>query len=223
MAAGTLARVSILDEAREGMDTTIRPQDDLFGHVNGRWLEQVEIPSDRSSWGPFVELADVAEQQVHAIIEELAAADRETLTEDARKIADLYRSFMDTDTIAERGSRPLQPLVAAVEGLRDVRDLAAFLGEFERLGGFGLFGSYVDTDAKNSDRYLLNIIQGGLGPARRVVLPRRQVRRDPREVRRVPDPDVRARRPARPGRRGRDRAGRRHPALGRPLGARRDA
>jgi putative endopeptidase len=162
-AAGTLARVSILDDAREGMDTAIRPQDDLFGHVNGRWLEQVEIPSDRSSWGPFVELADVAEQQVRTIIEELADADRDTLDEEARKIADLYRSFMDTDTIAERGSRPLQPLIAAVEGLRDVRDLAAFLGEFERLGGFGLFGSYVDTDAKNSDRYLMNIIQGGLG------------------------------------------------------------
>ena len=162
-AAGTLARVSTLDDAREGMDTSIRPQDDLFGHVNGRWLQDVEIPSDRSSWGPFVELADVAEQQVRAIVDELANLDRETLDDDARKIADLYRSFMDTDLIAERGSRPLKPLVEAVHGLRDVRDLAAFLGEFERLGGFGLFGSYVDTDAKDSDRYLFNIVQGGLG------------------------------------------------------------
>ena len=105
--------MSILDDAREGMDTSIRPQDDLFGHVNGRWLQEVEIPSDRSSWGPFVELADIAEQQVRDIIEELAAADRETLDDDARKIADLYRSFMDTDEIAARGSRPLKPLIDA--------------------------------------------------------------------------------------------------------------
>ena len=48
-------------------------------------------------------------------------------------------------------------------GLRDVRDLAAFLGEFERIGGHGLFGSYVDTDDRNSDRYLFHIVQGGLG------------------------------------------------------------
>ena len=54
--------MSILDDAREGMNPDIRPQDDLFGHVNGRWLDEVEIPSDRSSWGPFVELADAAEQ-----------------------------------------------------------------------------------------------------------------------------------------------------------------
>ncbi|MGB0100436.1 MAG: peptidase M13, partial [Nocardioides sp.] len=64
--------MTTLDDAREGMDPDIRPQDDLFGHVNGRWLEETEIPSDRSSWGPFVQLADAAEEHVHAIIEDLA-------------------------------------------------------------------------------------------------------------------------------------------------------
>ena len=70
-----VTRVTTLDDARAGMDPDIRPQDDLFGHVNGRWLAETEIPSDRSSWGPFVQLADMAEEQVRAIIEELAAAD----------------------------------------------------------------------------------------------------------------------------------------------------
>ncbi|WP_187366774.1 M13 family metallopeptidase [Nocardioides dongxiaopingii] len=159
--------VSILDDAREGMDLDIRPQDDLFGHVNGRWLDTVEIPSDRSSWGPFVQLADAAEAQVKEIIESLALAtargDVGPDDEDARKIGDLFASFMDTDAINARGIEPLRPLVEAVDGLRDVRDLAAFLGEFERIGGHGLFGSYVDNDDKDSDRYLVNLVQGGLG------------------------------------------------------------
>ena len=64
--------MSILDDARPGMDTDIRPQDDLFGYVNGTWLAETEIPSDRSSWGPFVQLADQAEEQVRVIITELA-------------------------------------------------------------------------------------------------------------------------------------------------------
>jgi putative endopeptidase len=163
--------VSILDDAREGMNPDIRPQDDLFGHVNGRWLDEVEIPSDRSSWGPFVQLADVAEAQVRDIIEDLtaraggegapdAAAD---LGEDAAKIAALYASFMDTDAIDAKGIAPAQPLIDAVERVGDVRDLAAFLGEFERAGGHGLFGSYVDTDDRQSDRYLFHLVQGGLG------------------------------------------------------------
>ena len=154
--------MSILDDAREGMDLDIRPQDDLFGHVNGRWLETVEIPSDRSSWGPFVQLADAAEAQVKEIIESLTLA-ADPADDDARKIGDLYASFMDTDAIAERGTTSLQPLLDAVGGLRDVRDLAAFLGEFERIGGHGVFGSYIDNDDRDSERYLTNLYQGGLG------------------------------------------------------------
>ncbi len=157
--------MTTLADAREGMNPEIRPQDDLFGHVNGRWLDETEIPSDRSSWGPFVQLADAAEEHVHQIIEDLASrvAAGEDVDDDARKIGDLFASFMDEDAVNARGTRPIQPLVNAVEGLRDVRDLAAFLGEFERIGGHGLFGSYVDTDSKNSDRYLFNLLQGGLG------------------------------------------------------------
>lgn len=155
--------MSILDDARPGMNPDIRPQDDLFGHVNGRWLDETEIPSDRSSWGPFVQLADVAEQQVRDIITSLAETPADELDEEARKIGDLYASFMDEEAIDRLATRPIQPLVNAVEGLRDVRDLAAFLGEFERIGGAGLFGSYIDTDDRNSDRYLFHITQGGLG------------------------------------------------------------
>ncbi|WP_302268931.1 M13 family metallopeptidase [Nocardioides sp. Arc9.136] len=155
--------MTILDDARPGMDPDIRPQDDLFGHVNGRWLDETEIPSDRSSWGPFVQLADAAEDHVRQIIEELAAGDPATMTEDARKIGDLFASFMDTESIQRHGLRPVRPLIDAVDGLRDVRDLAAFLGEFERVGGHGLFGSYVDTDDRRSDRYLFHLVQGGLG------------------------------------------------------------
>ncbi len=159
--------MSILDDAREGMNPGVRPQDDLFGHVNGRWLDEAEIPSDRSSWGPFVQLADVAEEQVHRIIEDLAATvtsgDAAAVDEDARKIGDLFASFMDEEALNHKGIRPVRPLIDAVAALRDTRDLAAFLGEFERIGGHGLFGSYVDTDDRNSDRYLFHIVQGGLG------------------------------------------------------------
>ena len=147
------------------MDLGVRPQDDLFGHVNGAWLAETEIPSDRSSWGPFVQLADVAEEQVHRIIEDLAAKATESgdLDGDAQKIGDLFAFFMDTERIERLGSRPIQPLVDAVAALRDTRDLAAFLGEFERVGGYGIFGSYVSTDDRDSDRYLFHLVQGGLG------------------------------------------------------------
>ncbi|MDT9593169.1 M13-type metalloendopeptidase [Nocardioides zeae] len=153
----------MLDAAREGMDLSVRATDDLFGHVNGTWLATTPIPDDRSSWGPFVALAEEAQVQVRAIVEEHAAADPATLGEDERRIAALYRSFLDTDTIAERGITPIEPYLHAVAGLRDLRELAALVGELERVGGTGFFGSYVSTDAKDSDRYLFQVYQGGLG------------------------------------------------------------
>ena len=153
--------MTILDDARPGMNTDVRPQDDLFGHVNGSWLDEAEIPSDRAAWGPFVMLADAAEQHVHAIIEACAAGEVEG--EDAAKIGDLYASFMDEDRVNELGSAPIQDTLAAIDALADLGELAAFLGTFERRGGGGLFGSFVDTDDRNSDRYLVNITQGGIG------------------------------------------------------------
>jgi putative endopeptidase len=158
--------VSTLDDAREGMDLSIRPQDDLFGHVNGRWLATAEIPADKGSWGPFLQLADAAEAQVRVIIEELAervVAGEQDLDGDAMRIACLYASFMDETTVENLGTSPIRPLLEAVDSLRDVRDLAAFLGELEQVGGSGPFGVYVDVDAKNSDRCLVNLTQGGLG------------------------------------------------------------
>jgi len=153
--------VTILDDAKDGMDDDIRPQDDLFGHVNGRWLDTAEIPSDRSSWGPFVMLADEAESRVRAIIEDCAADDPDD--PDSKKIGDLYASFMDEARAEELGARPVEPAIRAVYALESVSGLVEFVGEIERTGGHGLFGSYVATDDRDSDRYLVNIAQGGLG------------------------------------------------------------
>ncbi|SNQ50897.1 putative metalloendopeptidase [Frankia canadensis] len=162
--------MSILDDARPGMDLDVRPQDDLFGHVNGRWLAETEIPSDRSSWGPFVQLADTAERQVRDIITDLAsqrspAGQRSPASqdEDAWRIGALYQSFLDVETIEARGLDPVRRLLDAARGLGDIGELAAVLGTLERAGGHGLFGTYVDTDDRDSDRYLVNVRQGGLG------------------------------------------------------------
>ncbi|MFL6155866.1 MAG: peptidase M13, partial [Marmoricola sp.] len=153
--------MTILDDAREGMDSSVRAQDDLFGHVNGRWLAEAEIPSDRASWGPFVMLADTCEQQVRVIIEDCAAGRVEG--SDAKKIGDLFASFMDEQRVEQLGAAPIQTTLAAVENVHSLLDLAAFLGHFERDGGGGIFGSYIDTDDRDSDRYLVNITQGGIG------------------------------------------------------------
>ncbi len=155
--------MTILDDARAGMDHSIRIQDDLFGHVNGRWLEETEIPADRSSWGPFVQLADTAEQRVRELIQEIAARPLAELDADGQRIAALFASFMDAEGVEARGMTPVGPMLDRVHALGDAREMTRLLGELERTGTPGLFSSHVNTDAKDSDRYLVLLAQGGLG------------------------------------------------------------
>ena len=114
-------------------------------------------------------LADAAEEQVREIIEACAdgslAGSTAESADEARKIGDLFASFMDEERVEQLGHTP-DPAAAASRSTTstDVTpSSAAFLGCFERRGGGGLFGSYVDTDDRNSERYIVNMVQGGIG------------------------------------------------------------
>jgi putative endopeptidase len=145
------------------VDPASRPQDDLFGHVNGRWLATHEIPDDRAQDGAFRALRDRAEADVRAIVEETARHAGGTGQDDARKIADLYRSFMDLERIEDAGNTPLRPLLDEITSAEDRGALAGLLGRGQRTGGPALFGAFVATDAKDSTRYLVHLSQSGLG------------------------------------------------------------
>jgi putative endopeptidase len=154
--------VTILDDARAGMNPDIRPQDDLFRHVNGRWLDTTEIPDDKSGWGNFAVLRDRSEERVKEIIEGLAEGTHEPGS-NAQKIGDLYTSFMDEERIEALGAEPVRADLETVAALPDVNALVQFVGGLERRGGGGFFGTYVNTDDRDATRYLVNIVQSGTG------------------------------------------------------------
>lgn len=143
------------------VDPSTRPQDDLFGHVNGRWLTEYEMPADRATDGAFRTLYDRAEEQILAIITE--AAESGSGSADEQRIGDLYASFMDEQTIGERGLAPLLDELADIDAADSVDALTAVLAALQRTGVGGGAGLYVDTDSKNSTRYLLHLTQSGLG------------------------------------------------------------
>jgi putative endopeptidase len=143
------------------VDSGARPQDDLFAHVNGQWLTGYEIPADRATDGAFRSLFDRAEEQVRDLIAQ--AADTAAGGADQQRIGDLYASFMDEAGVAGRGVQPLLDELATVDAAQDVASLATVLGALQRTGVGGGAGVYVDTDSKDSPRYLLHVSQSGLG------------------------------------------------------------
>ncbi|MCV7382934.1 M13 family metallopeptidase [Mycolicibacter longobardus] len=143
------------------LDSAIRPQDDLFGHVNGRWLDGYEMPPDRATDGAFRALFDRAEAQVRDLL--TAAAESGTAGTDERRIGDLYASFLDEETVRDRGVEPLLAELSAIENAGDRDALTRVLGACQRTGVGGGVGLYVDTDSKDSTRYLLHLSQSGIG------------------------------------------------------------
>ena len=151
------------------VDSAARPQDDLFGHVNGRWLSEYKIPADRATDGAFRSLYDRAEEQVRDLITGAATAatsDSGAATSsgtDEQRIGDLYASFMNEQTVAQRGVQPLLDELATIDAVHTPEALAAVVGALQRGGVGGGAGAYVDTDSKDSTRYLLHLSQSGLG------------------------------------------------------------
>ena len=142
------------------IDPNARPQDDLFGHVNGRWLAEYEMPADRATDGAFRDLFDKAEEQVRDLIIE---ASERAADIDAQRIGDLYASFLDEGAVERRGVQPLLDELATIDDAADAAALAAVVGTLQRTGVGGGVGLYIDTDSKDSTRYLVHLTQSGIG------------------------------------------------------------
>lgn len=138
----------------------IRPQDDLFRHMNQRWIDRTELPADKARYGSFAVLAEAAEDAVREIITEPVEA---APGSEQQKIADLYASFMNTDRVDALGTTPIDAEITralAVESIPELIDLTARL---EREGNAGFFRMGIDNDPGNPERYIAFIMQGGIG------------------------------------------------------------
>lgn len=144
-------------------DPAVRAQDDLYRAVNGQWLSKVEIPADKSNYGSFSKLADDAELQLRGIIEETAAQSDNAPGTDARKVGDLYNSFMDEKTADIKGAGPLKPELARVAAIQNKKDIAALMAHHVRLDIKSPINAGIHQDAKDPSQYVIDFMQGGLG------------------------------------------------------------
>ena len=152
-----LARV--LDTSN--IDSTVRPQDDFYRHVNGTWLATHTIPADRPMDGAFHTLRDASEKYARAIAQD--AADDSLDDPDAHRIATLWTQFLDEDTIEEAGATPLRPDLDAIHACTTHEELAREMGRLMREGIGGLIGAYVGTDPHDSSHYMVSLVQSGIG------------------------------------------------------------
>jgi putative endopeptidase len=148
--------------AVDELSPDVRPQDDLFRHVNSRWMAETEIPEDRAAHGAFHALRDQSELDVRTLAEEAAAGDAPPGS-DERKVGDMWAAFMDAEEVERRDAEPLADDLAEIRAVATPGELMGLLGRLERHGTPGLVQWYVDNDGEDATRYIVNLVQGGLG------------------------------------------------------------
>ena len=145
------------------MDKTIKPNDDFFRFVNGTWLNNTDIPADRTRWGSFDELRQRTDNDALAILKEAAVNPVYKSNTDQGKAVNLYKSILDTIGRNKLGINPIKPFLKKINAVKNTKDLEALLIEMAPYGGIGFVGAGVGVDAKNSNRNVINIGLGDLG------------------------------------------------------------
>ncbi|WP_452232915.1 M13 family metallopeptidase [Lacinutrix sp. MEBiC02595] len=151
------------------MDTSIPASEDFFKHVNGKWLENNEIPDDQATWGSFQELRKKTDDDALAILKSAMSNNKDLGNiqvlpgSDQEKAVFYYQTIMDTISRNEAGIDPIKPYLAKIEAIKNVDDLQAFMIEMEPKGGAGLYGFGVGSDPKDSNRNVAYLGGGSTG------------------------------------------------------------
>ena len=104
-------KISGIDKSLFSPDITAG--ENFYWYANQEWLNETDIPGDKSNYGIFTVLDDKTRAEVRALIEEAANADAAPGTP-AQKVGDLYKSVLDMKARNEAGIKPIKPLLKKV-------------------------------------------------------------------------------------------------------------
>src|SRR6202050_999754 len=144
------------------VDKAVRPQDDLYRYLNGKWLDTFQIPADKATYVSFTYVYDQVQDQLKTIVDGLGEAATGG-DADAKKMADLYASFMDEAKLEALGLKPLQAEFARIDAIAGKKDIPALIARFNRMGAVAPYDFDVELDARDSTKYAVNVSQSGLG------------------------------------------------------------
>lgn len=142
-------------------DRAVRPQDDFYAYVNGRWLESTDIPPDRPAYGAAAQLYDDVQRELGGILRAIDTG--EVHDSDAVRVRALYQSYLNETRIEQLGAAPLAGELARITALRDRRELPDLLAHLQRIGCVTPISVSVHLDPTDASHYAASLQQDGLG------------------------------------------------------------
>lgn len=144
------------------MDSAVKPGDNFYAFVNGKWLKSAEIPETETEIGSFLDVYNRTKDHLKIILEDAAKSGAAEGTIE-QKVGDFYASGMDSVTIEKQGYDPLKPYLQQIDAIKTSNEVMRFVATQQTLNNNLLFSFGVAADDKNSAKNIAVYSQGGLG------------------------------------------------------------
>ena len=165
----------------ENMDTLVSPKNDFYNYVNGNWMRNTEIPSDRTRWGGFSVLRKSTDNDVLNIIAEAKKSNKYAPETDQAKALAIFETELDTIARNKAGITPLQPALDAISKINNLEELQTLLAKNPVVSS-PLFGFGVYANLNDSSMNAVYLSSTGLGlPERDYYLDQDQKSKETRE------------------------------------------
>ena len=145
------------------IDATVGACQDFYQHANGGWLAKNPIPGDYPVWGTGTVVSERNRDTVRSILEDAAKNTTAAKGSNDQKVGDYYASCMAEDKIEAAGVKPLEPVLARIEAIKDVKGLQDEIARLQASGVQVAFQSGSEQDFKDSTQVIAAVAQGGLG------------------------------------------------------------
>lgn len=149
----------ILGFSTKFMDTNADPHADFFRYSAGKWMSSNPVPPDKSHWGTFMELFERNTALLGDILKRCSEGPED---ETSGKLGDLYKSFMDENTLEKLGFKPVKDEMSKLDSITSREELDNAVVSLHLSGTFPFFVAFAKADKKNSTTYALYMFQGGL-------------------------------------------------------------
>ncbi|CAN5312012.1 M13 family metallopeptidase [soil metagenome] len=151
---------SLVDVA--GIDSSIKPGDNFFRYVNGKWYDTAEIAADQSGVGSYSFMNIPQKKLLENILDSVSKTENPKGSIE-QKIGDFYASGMDTVAINIRGYEPIKPTLQRIDAINSIPTFMKAIAEELKTGNRSVIGFGVRPDNKNSSINIANFSQSGIG------------------------------------------------------------